>query len=113
MHKLFEHLDQQLTLLDRQRLEDALLRRLHGRLDVVEQLAPRRRDRQQLGAAVLRARHTLDQLLALEAADHVADRRAVYGDDVAERGLVDAGIEAYRQDRRILHRRDVEALRLV
>jgi len=113
MHEMLEHLFEGAALARRQRLEDQPLRRLHRRLDVANKPPARRRDAERLGAPVARAIDAGNELLALQAADHPADRGAVKSDEVAQRRLIDTGMAVDRDQRGILHRRHGEGLGLI
>src|SRR5262249_48132183 len=113
MHEMLEHLLEGAALARLERLKDQPLRRLHRRLDVANKPPARRRDVQRLGAPVMRAIDAGDELLALQAADHPADRAAVKGDDVAQRGLIDPGMTVDCDQCGILHRRHRESLGMV
>src|SRR5262249_49102188 len=58
---------------------------------------------------ILGADLALDQRLGLEPLDDAADRGPVEADGVGEAKLVEARMGADREERRILHRRDLES----
>src|SRR5690242_19461414 len=91
MHEMFEHLRKCAALTRLEGLEDESLRRHHCGCDVADETPTRRGDVERLGAPIPRAVHPRDQFFALQPADHTADRGAVEGYDIAQRGLVDTG----------------------
>ena len=93
--------------------EDQLLRRLYRGLDLPNEPAARRRNRKRFRAPIMRAIKPFDELLLLQTADHAADGRAVEGNDVAERRLIDPRVTTDRDQCGILHWRDVESLCLI
>ncbi len=85
-----------------------LYRGIHRR-----QHAPaRRRDGETFAAAIVRAGGTLDPLLVLQPAQHLADRRAINRNDVDQGRLIDARMHLDGQQGRILDRGHVEPFRL-
>ncbi len=86
-----------------------LLRALYGGLDAIEKVGPGLGDLQRPRAAVGRMRLARQQAALRQAVDHAAHRRAVEGDEAGQRRLIHAGMGVKRRQRRILHRRQVEA----
>src|SRR6516225_3729614 len=113
MYEMLEHLRERAALACLQRSQDQPLRRLHRGFDVANKPPPRWRNVERLGAPVMRTIDAGNELLALQAADHIADRGAVEGDEVAQCGLIDPRMAVDRNKRGILHRRHVKSLGLV
>jgi len=113
MHEMPQHRHEGLALAGPERRQNQPLCRGNRGLNVADQPAARRRDGQRFGASIDRAVEALDQLFLFQAAHHVADGRAVEGDDIAQRRLIDTRMIVDGDESRILHRRDVEFLGLI
>jgi hypothetical protein len=113
VHEVLEHLHEGRALVRLERRKDQALRGFNGGLDFPEHAAACRRDVQRFGAAVGEPAGAIDQPALFEAADDVADGRAIERNFIAKRGLVETRMGLDGDQRRILNRREVESLGLI
>ena len=92
--------------------KDQPLRFRNGAIDVLDHAIAGRGDVQSLGTPIGGTIGSANQPALLQAAHDVTDGRTVERDGVAQRRLIKARIVFDRDQRRVLHRRKVESLRL-
>jgi anthranilate 1,2-dioxygenase small subunit len=108
IHEAQQHRQEQLPLRRAERLQQPLLRALHGREHGAGNAFALRRDAGEDGAAIGLAALALDQAALGQAAEHVGDVGAVQPDFLRQRDLVDVRVQRQRGQHGVLHRGDLE-----
>lgn len=85
----------------------------HRRARFAQNALPLRRDEQLLDTLVMFRRDARDEALFFDAAKHIANGRAVDGNQIHQSALIDTWTILYRYERRELNRRQTEVLHLV